>query len=416
MKIAVLGGGLLGVATAYYLVRDGHAVTVFDRQPGVARETSFANGGQLSADSAGPWMSPSMPLKTIKWLLSRDAPLVARLRLDPALFGWLARAARNCTPSRYAHNLTSSLRIARYSRDCLRQLAEDTGVAFDVNGNGILHVFRNRKDLDAFAAGTPRMEGCGVRLRVLDRAGCIEHEPALAQAQAPLAGGVFFPEDGAGDCHKLTEAVAELAAGGGCEFRFSESVTGLATRGERIDGVLTDRGRHGVDAVVVALGSESPRLLRSLDLRLPVYPVKGYTVTLPATGRNAPRVSLTDESNKVVISRLGARIRAAGTADLAGFDRRVDPRRCERVVRDLEDWYPGCGERARMQSWACLRPMSPDCLPVLGATPRPNLFLNTGHGSLGWTMGCGSARAVADVIAGRAPGIDIGAFSVARFG
>lgn len=415
MRIAVLGAGLLGVATAYYLMLDGHEVSVIERQAEAGQETSFANGGQISADSAGPWMTPGMPLRAVKWALSRDAPLVARPRLDPALFAWLARATPNCTPRRYAHNYESSLRMARYGRECLADLAARADLAYDAHRNGILHVFRSRKELDGFARELPALRRLGARADVLDHAGCLDREPALGEAQAPLAGGVFFPDDGGGDCHMLTQGLAALGREQGVAFRFNEEVTGLATRGGRIDAVLTGRGRHAADAVVVALGSYSARLLRPLDVKLPIYPVKGYTVTMPITGRNTPGVSLTDESNKVVITKLGNRIRAAGTADLAGYDRRIDPARCDLILRDVEAWYPGCGDSARVERWACLRPMTPDCLPVLGPTAYSNLYLNTGHGSLGWTMGCGSARMVADMIAGRRPEIEASDFSATRF-
>lgn len=416
MKIAVLGGGVIGVTTAYYLQLDGHEVTVFERQAEAGVETSFANGGQVSADSAGPWMAPGMPLKAIKWLLSRDAPLVARPRLDPALFGWLMRAAPNCSARRHARNLEASLRIARYSRETMTELAAQTEIDYDARTTGIMHVYRSRVELDHFVREVPRLERLGVRVEVLDHDGCLEREPGLAEARAPLAGGVLFPDDFSADCFKFTQGITARGSELGVRFRFNEEVTGLTTRGERVDAVLTGRGRHDVDAVVVALGSYTPRLLRPVGVKLPICPIKGYTVTLPATGRNMPDVSLTDESNKMVITRLGDRIRAAGTADLAGYDRRIDSARCDLLLRDIEAWYPGCGDTSRVESWACLRSMAPDCLPVLGTAGYANLYVNSGHGTLGWTMGCGSSRIVADMISGRSPAIDVSDFSAARFG
>lgn len=418
MRVVILGAGVLGVATAYYLARDGVEVSVLERQGGPGRETSFANAAQVSAESAGPWFSPGMPRQALKWLMQRDAPFVLRWRsLDANLVAWLWRAWRNCSQRRFHHNRELTLRIARYSRDCLQALRRDTGIAYDEQTHGILQIFRAPADLDRFRAALRDLSAWGASYQELDRQGCLDAEPALAGARAPLSGGVLFPNDESGDCLLFTERLCEAAQAAGAQFHFGAVVTEAETAGGRLCAVRTQHERYPADAVVVAMGSYSGAFLDSLRVRMPICPVKGYTVTLPLkqTARPAPRVSVTDESRRVVISRLGDGLRAAGTADLAGFDTTVDRARCDLVQRVVEEWYPGLSEPAAITRWACLRPMTPDSLPLLGPSRYDNLFLNTGHGSLGWTMACGSARVVADYVIGKSPEIDVAGFAPSRF-
>jgi len=418
MRVVILGAGVLGVASAYYLAREGAEVTVLERQGGPARETSFANAAQISAESAGPWLAPGMPRQAARWLMQRDAPFVLRWKsLDADLAGWLWRAWRNCGKRRFQRNRELTLRIARYSRDCLQALRRDIGLAYDEQTHGIMQLFRARAELDNFRRELADLPQWGVSYRELDRQGCFDTEPALANARAPLAGGVLFPNDESGDCLLFSERLSEAAQQAGARLRFGAGITEAESDGRRLIAVRTQHERYPADAVVVAMGSYSRPFLGSLGVRLPIYPVKGYTVTQPLReSRGAPpRVSITDESRRVVISRLGQRLRAAGTADLAGFDTSVDRSRCDLVQRVVEEWYPGLSDAQAVTRWACLRPMTPDTLPLLGTCRYDNLFLNTGHGSLGWTMACGSARVVADQVSGRTPEIDAAGFSPARF-
>lgn len=418
MRVVILGAGVLGVTTAYYLAREGVEVTVLERQGGPGRETSFANAAQVSAESAGPWLSPGMPRQALKWLLRRDAPFLLRWRsLDANLVAWLWQAWRNCGQRRFHHNRALTLRIAQYSRSCLQALRSDAGIAYDEQSHGILQIFRTPRELDHFRAELRDLSAWGVSFRELDRQGCLDAEPALAQARAPLSGGVLFPDDESGDCLLFTERLCAAAQAAGAQFHFGAIVTEAEMSGGRLSAVRTQRSRYPADAVVVAMGSYSREFLNRLGVRVPMYPVKGYTVTLPLkeTAHAAPQVSVTDESQRVVISRLGRRLRAAGTADLAGFDTTVDRARCDLVQRVVEEWYPGLSETQEVTRWACLRPMTPDSLPLLGPARYDNLFLNTGHGSLGWTMACGSARVVADYVRGKKPEIDVAGFAPSRF-
>lgn len=418
MRVVILGAGVLGVATAYYLAREGVEVTVLERQAGPARETSFANAAQVSAESAGPWLAPGMPRQAMRWLVQRDAPFVLRWKsLDANLASWLWRGWRNCSRSRFRHNREMTLNIGRYSRQCLQALRAELGLAYEEQRHGILQVFRTRSDFDHFRRDLHGLSALGASFRELDRQGCLDAEPALAGARAPLVGGVLFPDDESGDCQLFSERLSEAAARLGARFHFGAVVTEAESEGSQVSAVRTQHERFAADAVVVAMGSYSRAFLRGLGLTLPIYPVKGYTVTVPfrEAAATLPTVSITDESLRVVISRLGGALRAAGTADLAGFDTSVNRRRCDLVERIVEEWYPGLGDRERLTRWACLRPMTPDTLPLLGPTRLPNLFLNTGHGSLGWTMACGSARAVSDQILGRTPEIDLQGFAPSRF-
>lgn len=416
MKVLVLGGGVIGITTAWYLAEAGHEVTVVDRRPEPAMETSFANGGQISATSANPWAAPGMPLTALKWLFQPHAPLVLRPRLDPAMWRWLLRWLRNCTEARYARNRERLLRLARYSRECLSELRTQTGISYDAGTGGMLALYRDARSLDRSAREAELLERFNISSEVLDRAGCIAVEPALAGARARLAGGIRFPADESGDCRAFATELARRAAGNGVRFLASTTIERLAASGDRIEGVVTSAGELRADAYVLACGSDSPLLLRPLGVRLPVYPVKGYSMTVSAADATAPRGALLDEAYKVVVTRLGERLRVAGTAEVAGYDLTLRPFRLvtlERVVRQL---FPRALDNSRAEYWCGLRPMTPDNPPVLGATPYRNLVLNTGHGALGWTLACGSGRLVADLVSGRRPKVSLEDFSLARFG
>jgi D-amino-acid dehydrogenase len=417
MRIAVLGAGVVGVTTAYELAKGGADVIVIDRQPGPAMETSFANGGQISANHATPWATPSAPWKALKWLGRIDAPLLLHLRWDPPLFRWLLQFLANCRSHRLSINVERALRVALYSRRRLAVVREETAIAYDARRLGILHIFRTRQDFDEALAGLPLMNRLGCTRIPLDVAGCLEREPALRDAAPHLIGGIFSPDDESGDAHLFTLRLAEHCARLGVTFRYGTAIRALSVAERRVIAAETDKGAIAADAFVVALGSFSPLLTRPLGLDLPIYPGKGYSVTLPVAppGDGAPSVGLIDDEHKMVYARLGDRLRIAGTAEFIGYDAGVNERRARFLLETALRLFPRAGERAKAEFWAGLRPSTPDGVPLLGRTPYDNLYLNTGHGTLGWTMACGAARAVADLILGREPEIDLNGLGLDRF-
>jgi D-amino-acid dehydrogenase len=416
VKVLVLGSGVIGVTSAYYLARAGHEVTVVDRQPKPALETSFANAGEVSPGYSSPWAGPGVPVKAIKWLLMRHGPLVIWPKLDPVMWVWLLKLLRNCTEARYAVNKSRMIPIAEYSRDCLRALRAETGIRYDERSRGTLQLFRKQAQLDSTAGDIAVLEQYGVPYEVLDRDGCIAAEPALAAVKDKFVGGMRLPQDETGDCHMFTEALAAEATRLGVQFKFNTGIERLVADGSKITGVVTSAGMLQADAYVVALGSWSPRLLRPLGISLPVYPVKGYSITVPVLDADAAPVStVMDESYKVAITRLGDRIRVGGTAEISGYSNRLDAARRATLDHSLTDMFPRGGDLSKASFWSGLRPMTPDGPPVIGATRYGNLHLNTGHGTLGWTMSCGSARALADLLSGRKPDIDTAELALSRY-
>lgn len=421
MKVVVLGGGVIGVSTAWALARLGAEVTLVERQSDVAMETSFANAGQVSPGYSTPWAAPGIPLKALRWLFQPHAPLA--IRPDGSLFQWrwMAAMLANCTASRYAVNKERMMRLSEYSRDCLRAWRAETGIAYNERSGGTLQLFRNQAQLDAAARDVAVLQDCGVPFELLDAAGVARVEPALAHASAPIAGGLRLPNDETGDCHRFTRQLAERARALGVQLRTGCTVQSLQHDGRRITGVqLLDAAGEAqtlrADRYVLAAGSYSRELLLPLGLDIPVYPVKGYSLTIPLHDASlAPLSTVLDETYKIALTRLGDRLRVGGMAELAGFDLRLNPRRratLEKVTRDL---FPA-GDRAQAQFWTGLRPMTPDGTPLVGATPLENLYLNTGHGTLGWTMACGSAQLLADLISGRQPAIRTEGFDMGRYG
>ena len=416
MKVLVLGSGVIGVTTAWYLHEAGHDVTVVDRQPEPGMETSFANGGQISWSSATPWAAPGIPLTALKWLLKPHSPLVLRPRFDPRLWVWLLQMLRNCTAQRFTQNRSRMLRLARYSHECLTALRERTGIDYDRSARGLLTLFRDRRSFDESKRDSDLLKRFDVPFQILDPAGCVALEPALGQARGKLVGGMHFPADEAGDCHKFTIALAQRASEGGVRFIASTSIERIIANGERVEKVVTSSGELTADLYVLACGSYTPLLLRPLGIRLPVYPVKGYSMTLALTqSAPLPRGTLSDETYKIVITRLGDRLRVAGTAELAGYDLRLRPYRFATLEHAVRDLFPGVMDGAHAEYWCGLRPMTPDNPPVLGRTRYSNLMLNTGHGTLGWTMSCGSGKVLTDLISGRRPDIDLDGLTLARF-
>lgn len=416
MKIIILGSGVIGTASAYYLAQAGHEVTVLERQTGPGLETSFANAGEVSPGYAAPWAGPGIPLKAVKWLLMRHSPLAIQPSLDPHMWSWVFRMLRNCTSARYEINKSRMVRLAEYSRDCLIQLRRDTGISYDDRAQGTLQLFRTQKQLDASAADIAVLQRYGVPYEVLDPTGCLKVEPALVHVRQKFVGALRLPGDETGDCFKFTQALAGMAQKLGAQFRYGVTIDRLQTAGGKVTGVATSVGQLQADAYIMAMGSYTPALLRSLDLHVPIYPIKGYSITVPITDASrAPESTIMDETFKVAITRLGDRIRVGGTAEIAGFDLRLHTRRRETLEHSVTDLFPNGGDVAKAEFWCGLRPMTPDGTPVLGQTPYANLYLNSGHGTLGWTMACGSGRVMADIISGKKPDIDLEGLSMQRY-
>lgn len=416
MRVLVLGSGVIGTCAAYYLARSGHEVTVVDRQPAAGMETSYGNAGEVSPGYSAPWAGPGVPLKAIKWMLMHHSPLVIKPMLDPAMWRWGLGMLRNCTSARYALNKGRMVRLAEYSRDCLGELRAETGIRYDERTQGTMQLFRTQKQLDGTVKDVAILNEHGVTWQLLDRAGYLRYEPALASVQHKFVGALRLPGDETGDCFKFTQALAENAKALGVQFRFGVRIERIEQRAGRIEAVHTDAGALTADAYLLALGSYSTGMLAPLGIRIPVYPVKGFSITVPIIdSTKAPESTIMDETHKVAITRLGDRIRVGGTAQLSGFDMALDPSRrrtLEFVVRDL---FPDGGDVTRAEFWTGLRPMTPDGAPIVGDSLIANLFLSTGHGTLGWTMATGTGRVMADLISGREPAISLDGLTAARY-
>jgi D-amino-acid dehydrogenase len=409
MRVIVLGAGVIGTTSAWFLAKAGHEVTVIERRPGAGLETSFANGGQISVSHAEPWANPAAPLKVLKWLMKEDAPLLFRLRPDVRQWLWALQFMRECLPARTRDNILQIVNLGLYSRATLRELRRETSIEYDHREAGILHFYTDAREFDAALAPTGLMRelGCDREVKTADE--CVAIEPALAGVRHTLVGGTYTPSDESGDAYLFTERLARLAAARGVDFRYGRTVLGIERAGEAVSGVRiadADGRISGVaaDAYVVAMGSYSPELLRPLGVRIAVYPAKGYSLTMNvADPALAHKVSLTDDEYKLVFSRLGDRLRVAGTAELNGYSTALNETRCRAILDRTQALFPGAGDPATAQYWTGLRPATPGNVPLIGRTRYPNLYLNTGHGTLGWTHSCGSARALADIVDGREP-------------
>ena len=416
MRVIVLGAGLLGVTSAYFLRQQGHDVTVIDRQATPGAETSFANGGQVSVSHAEPWANPGAPLKLLKWLGREDAPLLFRLRADMRQWMWGLQFLRECTPARTRHNIQHIVRLGTYSRDTLQALRRDIGLEYNQRTQGILHFYTSQKEFDAAEAPAQQMRELGCERHVISADEAVRLEPALRHIRPQLAGATYTAEDESGDANLFARELAACCVADGVEFRMGHHITALREAGGRIDHieVTNDEGRYQRitgDAYVLALGSFSPLLVKPLGLNLPIYPAKGYSVTMPVKDASmAHQVSLTDDEFKLVFSRYtceqGDRLRIAGTAELNGYDRDLNQVRCDAIVRRVEELFPGAGDASQAQFWSGLRPATPSNLPIIGQSRVQNLFLNTGHGTLGWTHACGSGKSLARIVSGLAPEVD----------
>ncbi|MFK4769761.1 D-amino acid dehydrogenase [Rhizobium sp. ZW T2_16] len=415
MKVIVLGAGVVGVTSAYQLAKAGHEVTVIDRQEGPALETSFANAGEVSFGYCSPWAAPGIPLKAMKWLFMNHAPLILRPKMDAAMLSWMAQMLRNCTSERYAINKSRMLRIADYARISLAEVRDETGIAYDERMQGTLQLFRTQQQLDASAKDVKALAADGVPYEVLDPEGCIRVEPALKHVRQKIVGGLLTPKDETGDCFKFTNALALKAAAMGVKFLYGTNIKALDVEGGAIKGVVTDRETLRGDAVVVALGSYSPMLVKQFGIKLPVYPVKGYSLTIPIVDASrAPESTVMDETYKIAITRLGDRIRVGGMAEISGYTNDLGQKRRATLEHSVTDLFPG-GDVSKADFWSGLRPMTPDGTPVIGATKVKGLFLNTGHGTLGWTMSCGSAKVISSIVSGKKPEIDATDLAVSRY-
>lgn len=419
MKVIVLGAGVVGVSTAYYLAASGAQVTVIDRQPSPAQEASFANAGQVSPGYSTPWAAPGIPLKALKWLFERHAPLA--IRPDGSLFQlrWMAAMLANCSAERYAVNKERMLRISGYSRECLQALREQTGIRYEARTAGTLQLFRSPQQLEQAERDIRVLRECGIDFEQLDAAGVCKAEPALRHATTSIAGGLRLPADETGDCFQFTNQLARLAVGKGVHFRFATSVGSFlhdahgAITGIQLDGAEGERLQ--ADRYVLAFGSYSRALLRSTGLDLPVYPVKGYSLTIPIVEESlAPVSTVLDETYKIALTRFDDRIRVGGMAELSGFNLSLRQRRRETLEMVTNQLFPG-GDLSRAEFWTGLRPMTPDSTPIVGATPHSNLFLNTGHGTLGWTMACGSGQLLAHIMTGVPTAISSEGLGISRY-
>lgn len=412
----VLGAGLLGTASAYFLSTLGHDVVVLDRQGSPGAETSFANGGQISVSHAEPWANPSAPLKLLKWLGKEDAPLLFRLRADPLMWRWGLAFLRECSRTRTRHNIGQIVRLGTYSRQTLQQLRRDTNIEYGQRTQGILHFYTSQREFENAHEPARQMRELGCERRVVSADEAVAIEPALSQVRAKLAGATFTAADESGDANRFTRELAMLAQRNGVRFLFNHAVTAVREAGGRVDHVeVTDpRGQFTHvrgDAYVLAFGSFSAALAAPLGVRLPIYPAKGYSVTLPVLDPDkAYEVSLTDDEFKLVFSRLtssdGDRMRIAGTAELNGYERGLNRDRCAAIVRRVEELFPGASDTSRAQFWAGLRPATPSNVPIIGRSKLPNLFMNSGHGTLGWTHACGSGKSIARIVSGLPPEVD----------
>ncbi|MBG0759560.1 D-amino acid dehydrogenase small subunit [Vibrio cidicii] len=401
MKAVVLGSGVVGLMSAWYLQKAGYQVTVVDRQSRSGEETSFANAGQISYGYSSPWAAPGIPQKAIRWLLEEHAPLKIKPSLDPQLFKWATQMLSNCQLSRYQINKARMLGIANHSRECLSALRKEHHIEYQGRQQGTLQVFRNQKQLKAIEKDIALLEQSGTRFQRMSVEQCIKQEPGLAAVSDKLTGGLYLPDDETGDCYLFCQQMTELAKAHGVAFLFNTQIQALKTEGNQVIAVATDQGDLQADVYVVAMGSYSTSLLATVGIDIPVYPVKGYSLTVPISdAQQAPVSTVMDETYKVALTRFDDRIRVAGTAELAGFDPAIPEKRKATIAMVVKDLFPHCGDFAKAEFWTGFRPMTPDGTPLIGRTPIGNLYTNTGHGTLGWTMACGSGHLLAQVISG----------------
>lgn len=417
MKTIVLGAGVVGTATAYFLAKHGHEVEVVERQSGAALETSFGNGGVIHASEVEPWSQPGMPSKILKWLGKEDAPLLLRYGAIPKMWRWGLKFAANCTPERFARNSLTNLKLALHSLKTLQQIRTETGIEYDLRTVGVLKIYASPQSLENGVKSAEFLAGHGLTFKPVDAQECVRLEPALAATASSMAGGIYYPRDEVGDCHKFTTALARQCAMLGVQFHYGTSINGLDRSDGRIAAVQTSRGAIRADNFVAALGSFTPLVLRGVGIGVPIYPVKGVTITVPdAAWEGALKMPIIDDGRLFGLVPLGDRLRVSGSAEVAGYDTTPSPVRCEAIVKNVISVFPDfarCVDPATAKYWAGVRPVTPTGTPVLDRSPIKNLFIAAGHGHLGWTMGCGSGHVVAALVAGQQPDIDMSGFALA---
>jgi D-amino-acid dehydrogenase len=417
MKTIVLGAGVVGTATAYFLAKHGHEVEVIERQKGAALETSFGNGGVLHAAEVEPWSQPGIPRKILKWLGKEDAPLLVRYGAIPKMWQWGLQFIANCTPERFKQNSLTNLRIALHSLEVVKQLRADIAVDYDMRTNGMLKVYTSRESFENGAKSAELFSRHGLPFKALSPQQCVELEPSLRPTVSSLVGGLHFPGDEAGDCHKFTTRLAAAAAELGVRFRYETEIQRLEASGGQVTKVHTSRGPIEADNFVAALASYTPLVLRSAGIRIPIYPVKGVTITVSgAPWDDRPKMPIADDGRIFGLVPLGDRLRVSGSAEVAAYDTTPSRARCQAIVNNVISVFPDfakCYDPATAEFWAGVRPVTPTGTPILGRSPLANLYIAAGHGHLGWTMGCGSGHVVADLVAGRTPAIDMSGFALA---
>ena len=416
MKVIVLGSGVVGLTSAWYLAQAGHQVTVVDRQAQSAEETSFANAGQISYGYSSPWAAPGVPLKAMKWLTQKHSPLIIKPGTSPELYLWTMALLKNCSEKNYQVNKSRMLRVSNYSRQCLLDLRKNHDIIYEGRQQGTLQVFRKQSQVEAVEKDMQLLSASDTRFKLLNVEECVEKEPGLALVKNKIVAGLHLPDDETGDCYQFCQQLTDLAKKAGVEFKFNVQVNALLTEHEKITAVDSSIGTLTADAYVVALGCYSAQLLKTVGVRLPVYPVKGYSLTLPMeNAQYSPVSTVMDETYKVALTRFDDRIRVAGTAELAGFNLDLSEKRKATIAMVVQDLFPQAGDISKAEFWTGLRPMTPDGTPIIGKTNITNLYTNTGHGTLGWTMACGSGKLLADVVSGRETDIDASGLDSFRY-
>lgn len=417
MKVLILGSGVIGVTSAWYLAKSGHDVTVVDRQSSVANETSFANAGQISPGYSAPWAAPGIPIKAMKWLMQELAPLKISIKdLDTETMLWMTKMVANCNTTDYHINKARMMRVAEYSRDCLRELRKEINIQYAHRTKGTLQVFRTDSQVKGSKKDIEVLKECGVDHKILTPDDCLTYEPALKHTISKIVGGLHLPNDETGDCHMFVTELARECENLGVKFVMDTNIENINKQGNEIVSVSTSKGELTADAYLMALGSYSTHMLAKIGIKVPVYPVKGYSLTLPIEDYSAaPESTIMDETYKVAITRLDDRIRVGGTAEITAYNMELLEKRRKNIEFSIADLFPHAGDLAKAEFWTGLRPMTPDGTPILGKTKIDNLFLNTGHGTLGWTMSVGSAKFVSDVINSKTPDIDSTGLSADRY-
>lgn len=417
MKVLVLGSGVIGVTSAWYLAKSGHDVTVIDRQATVANETSFANAGQISPGYSAPWAAPGIPVKAMKWLMQELAPLKINMKdLDTETLVWMTKMVANCNGKDYHMNKSRMMRVAEYSRDCLQQLRAEIDIKYDHRTQGTLQLFRTHSQVKSAKKDIQVLNECGIDHKVLMPDDCLAYEPALRHTIHKVVGGLQLPNDETGNCHTFVTQLSKACENLGVKFVMDTSIEQLNKQGNEIVSVSTSKGKLTADSYLMALGSYSTHMLANIGIRVPVYPVKGYSLTLPIEDYTAaPESTVMDETYKVAITRLGDQIRVGGTAEISAYNLELLEKRRKNIEFSIADLFPHAADLTKAEFWTGLRPMTPDGTPILGKTPIENLFLNTGHGTLGWTMSLGSAKFVSDIISCKPPDIDDSGLSIDRY-